>query len=134
MIVFLLAGMMAVATPDRSPPALPPPDWSTLPILALRRPAPSTIDTSAFVRDEVVHGRCAAAVQGRTGWMLTVDLAVLATADGRLRRVVPRAIGCPGVEQYAAGLVSSSARDNLETLPGDSDRWYRTRLTFVWAS
>ena len=129
MIALVLAALLGATVPDR-----PPPDWSTLPPLALRHAADPAAAPFAFVRDEVVQGRCAAALHDRAGWTLAVDVAVLATADGIVRRVVPRAIGCPTVEQYAAGLVWSGARDHIDPLPGGGDRWYRTRLTFAWPS
>ena len=132
MIAVLLAAMIAAAVPEQ--PALPPQDWSTLPRLPLRRPAESTAATSAYVREEVAQGRCAAAVRDRAGWTLAIDVAVLATADGTVRRIVPHAIDCPTVEQYAAGLVWSGARDNIDPPPGEGDRWYRTRLIFAWGS
>ena len=43
--------------------------------------------------DEVRAGRCAAA----QGNKLAVDLVVYITEDGRVRRIVPRAIHCPTV-------------------------------------
>lgn len=135
MIVLLLASLLAAATPDRpAQPILPPQDWSTLPTLLLRRSTDPTAALSAYVREEVLQGRCTAAVRDRMGWILTVEVAVLAGADGIVRRVVPRAIQCPTVEQYAAGLVWSGARDNIDALPGQGDRWYRTRLTFAWGA
>ena len=134
-MIWLLAVLLATPIPDRSTAgAFPPQDWSVLPRLPLRRPTESTAATSAYVRDEVVQGRCAAAVRDPAGWTLAVDVAVLATGDGVVRRVVPRAINCPTVEQYAAGLVWSGARDNIDAPASDGDRWYRTRLTFAWGS
>lgn len=133
MIVLLLAGLLATE-PVRPAQLLPPPDWTTLPPLALRRPSDPTAATSAFVRGEVVQGRCTAATHDGGGWSIGVDVAVLATGDGHIRRVVPRAINCPTVEQYAAGLVWSGARDNIDPLPGEGEHWYRTRLIFTWGS
>lgn len=110
---------------------LPPVDWSTLPTLRYVRAADDVTDLAAFVRGEVLAGRCTHAVQSPAGWSLKVDLAVLATPDGNPRRVVPRAIDCPSVEQYAAGLVQRMARDNID-LNGSEGGWYRTALTFAW--
>ncbi len=133
MIALLFAGMVAALAPESPPqPLLPPQDWSTLPRLILRKPADPTAATSAYVRDEVNQGRCAAAIRGTAGWTLAVDVAVLANADGGVRRVIPRAIQCPTVEQYAAGLVASGTRDNIDTPPAEGERWYRTRLVFAW--
>lgn len=128
MIAWLLAAQLAGA----SPVPMPPQDWSTL------RPLPSTRDgddganLTAFVRSEVLSGRCTAATQTTAGWTLKVDLAVLVSANGQPRRVVPRAIGCPSVEQYAAGLVSSMMRNSTPAGAIDPGNWYRTSLTFSW--
>ncbi|WP_375395227.1 hypothetical protein [uncultured Sphingomonas sp.] len=133
-MTFLLAVMLAIAIPERPPPAaLPPQDWSALPQLTLRHPADPTAAMSAYVRQEVLQGRCASAIRAPAGWTLPVDIAVLASADGAIRRVVPRAIHCPTVEQYAAGIVFSGVRDNVDLPAGVGDRWYRTRLTFAWS-
>ncbi len=132
-MTFLLPFTLAVAMPERAPQeALPPQDWSALPQLALRRPADPTAAMSAYVHQEVLRGRCASATRTPAGWTLPVDIAVLASADGAIRRVVPRAIHCPTVEQYAAGLVFSGARDNVDLPASVGDRWYRTRLIFAW--
>lgn len=111
--------------------APPPVDWAPLPVLRYRRAAAPAPDASAFVRDEAMAGRCAAAIRAVRGWTLRVDLAVLGTAEGQVRQVVPRAIACPAVEQYAAGLVSRLARDNL-VADTAGEVWYRTSVTFAW--
>ncbi len=135
MIAELLLALQAVVAPPivmvPTPPraSLPPQDWSTLPLLPIRKPAPM----SDYVRSEVLAARCDKAVKTTTGWSLTVDLAVLATPDGRLRRVTPRAIDCPTVEQYAAGVILGSARDPIVVPATGTDTWYRTSLTFAWA-
>ncbi|TCP94092.1 hypothetical protein C8J42_101550 [Sphingomonas sp. PP-CE-1A-559] len=119
----------APATPMAS--AMPPQDWSTLPILRIRGQATTLANTSAYVHGEVVAGRCARVVRTSQGWALTVDLAVLVAPDGRVRRVTPRAIDCPTVEQYAAGVILG-ARDSIDVAGEDADTWYRTSLTFTW--
>jgi len=119
----------APATPMAS--AMPPQDWSTLPILRIRGQATTLANTSAYVHGEVVAGRCAHVMRTSQGWALTVDLAVLVTPDGRVRRVTPRAIDCPTVEQYAAGVILG-ARDSIDVAGEDADTWYRTSLTFTW--
>lgn len=127
----------AMARPVSSPQvsaASPPQDWSTLPPLRMRRSATMLANTSAYVHSEVVAGRCAKAVQTAQGWTLTVDLAVFSTPDGRIRRVTPRAIDCPTVEQYAAGVILGSARDSLDLRDADGDAWYRTSVTFAWGA
>jgi hypothetical protein len=48
-----------------------------------------------------------------------------------VRTVVPRAIQCATVEQYAAGLAAGFARGNLLPRNG-TEQWYKTSLTFSW--
>jgi hypothetical protein len=135
-LVLLLAQVTAPpagATQPTTIAPLPPQDWSTLPILRVRRAAVDLPDVSAFVRAEVTAGRCAAATQSPQGWSLKLDLAVLATAQGQVRRITPRAIDCPTVEQYAAGLVLGTARDNVDVRGALTDTWYRTTMTFAWS-
>jgi len=112
---------------------LPPQDWSTLPPLRIRRQATTLANTSAYVHGEVMAGRCAKAVRTVQGWSLSLDLAVLMTRDGRVRRITPRAIDCPTVEQYAAGVILG-ARDSIDVVDTDTDTWYRTSLTFAWGA
>jgi len=131
MIAQILLAVQAAAT---APPAvLPPADWSTLPELRYLHAPADAGDVTGFVRAEVKAGRCAAAIDnGARGWSIRVDLAVLAAPDGQPRRIVPRAIQCPSVEQYAAGLVSSLARGNIDTGASVAEGWYRTSLVFAW--
>lgn len=112
--------------------ALPPTDWSSLPTLRYVRSAGEDATLANFVRGEVKAGRCAAAALAPTGWSLTVDVAVLLQPDGIVRRTIPRAINCPSVEQYAAGIVFSRARNNIDPPGTGADGWYRTTLTFTW--
>ncbi len=138
-MIALLLLLAQVAAPPVVPtqPAVvappPPQDWSMLPTLRLRRPASDLPDLSAFVRSEVAAGRCAAAAASEQGWALKIDLAVLATPGGQVRRITPRAIDCPTVEQYAAGLLLGTARDNVDVRGAQSDTWYRTTMTFAWS-
>ena len=111
---------------------LPPQDWSALPVLRFRRPVTPTTESTAFVAGQVSSGQCSGAARTRDGWQLTIDLALFATADGRIRRVTPRAIDCPTVEQYAAGLLLGAARDNIDLRGAAGDIWYRTTMTFGW--
>lgn len=141
MITALLLLLQAAAPPVLVPAApatqtaatLPPQDWSVLPIVRIRRQATALANTSAYVHGEVVAGRCARVVRTTQGWAVTVNLAVLITPDGRIRRVTPRAIDCPTVEQYAAGLILG-ARDSIDVVDADADAWYRTSLTFAWGA
>lgn len=110
-----------------------PATLETLPPLPLlhRRPDPPS-ETALFVRDEVRSGRCAAPapVAGNGLRSLTVHLAVLVGPRGTVKAVMPRAIGCVAVEQYAVGLASRLIRGNVNASGGDS--WYRMPLTFSW--
>ena len=124
--------MPSGGTPAASIP-LPPQDWSTLPVLRIRQRSTTLANTSAYVHGEVVAGRCAKASRTVQGWTLNVDLAVLMTPDGRVRRITPRAIDCPTVEQYAAGVILG-ARDAIDVIDTDTDTWYRTSLTFAWGA
>jgi len=141
MIAALLLLLQIAAAPVLAPAApstpvastMPPQDWSTLPVLRIRGQATTLANTSAYVHGEVVAGRCAHVVRTSQGWALTVDLAVLVTPDGRVRRVTPRAIDCPTVEQYAAGVILG-ARDSIDVADADADTWYRTSLTFAWGA
>jgi hypothetical protein len=136
MIAFLLLAVQAGPLPvpvTQSVAAMPPQDWSTLPVLRVRRPTAPAPGLSDFVRAEVAAGRCAAAMPSAQGWSLKIDLAVLATPAGQVRRVTPRAINCPTVEQYAAGLVLGTARDNVDGRGAGADTWYRTSMTFAWS-
>jgi hypothetical protein len=124
----ILAAQLAVASPS---PVLPQ-DWSSLRPLPLAYDPGDAPNLSAFVQGEVKAGRCAAAVATSGGWVLKIDLAVLVGPAAQPRRVVPRAIDCPSVEQYAAGLISSAARGNIPLGTVTPETWYRTSLTFSW--
>ncbi len=121
-LAFLAQTVAAAAAPAPMPPA----DWSTLPELSVLRNWSSDPRLSDFVRDAVAAGRCAAGAGGR----IDVDLAMFVTGDGQVRRIVPRAIGCATVEQYASGLASQMIRRNVAT--PDAEGWYRTTIRFSW--
>ncbi|WP_375380967.1 hypothetical protein [uncultured Sphingomonas sp.] len=125
MIAALLLTLATTQAGIASPPL--PSDWAVLPPLRYdRRPDPPA-GLDEFVRGEVSAGRCVLAHGATT---LRVDLVVL--VDGGVAvRVVPRAIGCATVEQFAAGLLSRLARDHLD--PASADGWYRTTLSIAWA-
>lgn len=120
----LVLGLQAVVQPVPFV-AMPPADWSSMDELAFIRTNAVTPDLSAYVREEVNAGRCAS-----TDTSVRVDLAVLVGADGRVRRIIPRAINCPTVEQYATGIVSRLARRNV--VPPPKESWFRTTVTFSW--
>lgn len=117
-------------TPVPAPAILPTGDWSTLPELALQRRRLDDAPVADYVRDEVLAGRCDAAVVTATGQSLSVDLAVQVAANGQVRRIVPRAIGCATVEQYATGLASRMTRTPFS--PPGADSWFRTTIDFAW--
>jgi hypothetical protein len=119
----------SVPAPVQAPATIAPTDWTTLPDLRLIRPAPLPASLSDFVRGEVDAGRCASArhtIAG--GYTLAVNLIVRIGANGTVLEVVPRAIGCPTVEQYASGIVSRMARGNVLPTAG----WFRTAIVFAW--
>lgn len=129
----ILAALLAAAQVPTltvpSPAPAPPTDWSTLPDLRFVRPSPTPASLSQFVRDEVVAGRCASAQRTTSGeYTLAVNLIVRVGPNGTVQEVVPRAIGCPTVEQYASGVVSRMARGNVALVAG----WFRTSVFFAW--
>lgn len=136
-LCLMMVGSVA-ASAQPAPPAartfapLPPQDWSDLPRLRYLHPLPSMAPLSAFVRAEVESGRCSTVLRSAASAVVRVDMAVLVTADSRIRRIVPRAIDCVTVEQYASGLVSKLGRDNLDNLGVEKDTWFRTTLIFAW--
>ncbi|QDZ06978.1 hypothetical protein FPZ24_05360 [Sphingomonas panacisoli] len=110
----------------------PPTDWSALPPLRLSTTPDYPALMTQFVHDEVAAGRCAAppAVAGKVS--IKVDMVVLISPSGDTLRIVPKAINCPTVEQFAAGVVQKAARGNLAGAPPASDSWYRTGMTLSW--
>jgi hypothetical protein len=109
--------------------AMPPADWAGMPDYPLP-PFSSRFDPSPYVRREVEAGRCHAEA---TGGIFRIDspVALLVDAGGVVQRIVPLAIGCPTVEQYTVGLVSSLARQGVAGAalkPG----WYRYVAGYRW--
>ncbi len=104
-------------------------DWAALPALPYRAPPAVTDTMDVFVRHEAHMRRCPLPAANGAAQSITVELAVLVQGDGSVRTVVPRAINCATVEQYAAGLVATFAQGNII---GTSEQWYRTSLTFTW--
>jgi hypothetical protein len=104
-------------------------DWAALPALPMRAPPLVTPAMNEFVGGEAKARKCPVP-QGNS---VTVELAILVDGDA-VRTVVPRAIDCATVEQYAAGLAAGFARGNLLPRPaGATGQWYKTSLTFSWA-
>ncbi|WP_375402468.1 hypothetical protein [uncultured Sphingomonas sp.] len=119
--------LQAVAPPAPAPP--PPPEWSILPELPVALPRGAS-DPSGYVRREVAAGRCAAArIAGES--RVVAPVAVFFDAAGAVRRVVPGAVGCPTVEQFTAGYVSTLARRAAagRAIPSG---WYRHVVTYRW--
>lgn len=131
--MILLALLLLAQGAETAPPRLPQ-DWSGLPALRFVVPPRPDATVSLFVRAETEAGRCAAATRTADGWMLRVDMAVLVGADGRARQIVPRAIHCPTVEQFAAGLMSRMTRDAIDSAGIAGETWAKTSLTFAWTN
>jgi hypothetical protein len=112
----------------------PPSDWSALPPLRLTQTPDYTLIMTKFVHDEVAAGRCAAPAPVAGKVTVKLDLIVLvASATNQALRVVPRAINCPTVEQFAAGVIEKAARDNIAGPAPGSDSWYHTSMTITWS-
>lgn len=127
----IAAFFLQVADAPTSPPPLPN-DWSALPALPYVAPRQATPQVTAFVAGEIAGGRCTAQRPADGHYILPVEVATLVGVDGTLRRVVPRAIACPTIEQYAAGLVTGFARGNVAQYKPSTDTWYRTTIVFDW--
>lgn len=123
--------MLAFLLLQAAIPAVPT-DWSTLAPLPYVTAPQITAPLTRFVADEIATGRCSPSKPADGHYVIQVDVATLVAADGTIRRTIPRAIDCPTVEQYSAGLVVSFARANLQPRPGAADQWYRTTIVFDW--
>lgn len=109
-------------------------DWASLPALPYRQPPQVTAPMNRYVKAQTRKRRCP--VQRRVADKLPalrIEVAVLVHPEDGVRTTVPRAAGCPLVEQYAAGLVTSFARNNLAARATAAEQWYRATVTFVWA-
>ncbi|MCW3849365.1 hypothetical protein OF829_19165 [Sphingomonas sp. LB-2] len=107
-------------------------DWAALPALPYRAQPAVTTSMSQFAAREARARRCPLPIARGPTQRLTVELAVLVTGEGDVRTVIPRAIQCATVEQYAAGLAAGFARNNLLPRSAAADQWYKTSLTFSW--
>lgn len=108
-------------------------DWASLPDLPYREPPQVTASMNHYVKMQTRARRCP--VQRRVADKrpaLRIEVAVLVHPEDGVRTSVPRAAGCPLVEQYAAGLVTSFARNNLAARKSAAQQWYRATVTFVW--
>lgn len=133
MKLFLLAQAAATAQVPASPPVPPPPvtEWPALPLFPLPRTA-AVKDASAYVRAEVDAGRCRAALMGQQGTHLVAPVVILVGPGGGVRRIVPRAIGCPTVEQYTVGYLLSLTRAGPGPSAPLTPGWYRLAVTYRW--
>lgn len=127
----MIALLLQAADPQYPSPALPA-DWSAMMPLPYAAPRPVTPQVASFVSGEIAGGRCSVPGPADGHYVVRVDVAALVGNDGVVRRVVPHAIGCPTVEQYAAGLVSGFARGNLLLRRSMVESWYRATVVFDW--
>jgi len=109
---------------------LPPFDWSSLPAFPLPRAAVVT-DGTSFIRRELSE-RCGGGIDLAQTRQYAMTVAILVAEAGRVRRVTPRAVGCPTVEQYTAGYVLSLTRGGPGSLTVPSPGWYRLTITYRW--
>lgn len=108
-------------------------DWASLPDLPYRQPPQVTAQMNQYVKVQTRFRGCKVmrrVVDKRPA--LRIEVAVLVHPQDGVRTSVPRAAGCPVVEQYAAGLVTGFARNNLAARTGAAEQWYRATVTFVW--
>lgn len=132
----LMAALAVQMAPAPPPPAEPdllratPIDWNGLDTLPYRAQPQITPQMVEFVEGEMRQGRCTppAPVAGKR--RVHTDVAVLLGPAASVRATIPRAINCPTVEQYAAGLVLGFARDNLNPRFAVEGNWYRVSMTF----
>lgn len=92
-----LAVLLALAATER-----PPADWSGLPDFPVP-PAALVADGATFVREEVGAARCPPQPGAEGAVEFAVPVAILVTDAGRVRRITPKAVGCPTVKQYTVG-------------------------------
>jgi hypothetical protein len=107
-------------------------DWPALPALPFRAPPLVTDEMHRFVQQDVSARKCPVPASEGANQTLVAEVAVQVDAEGNVTRTLPRAIDCPTVEQYAAGLVASFARNNLAPRVGTGSVWYKASLTFSW--
>jgi hypothetical protein len=125
--MMIALALLLQGIPD-APPL--PSDWADLAPMPYVAAPQITAPLNTFVATEVTEGRCAVPKPADGHYVVKVDVATLVDQDGTVRRAVPRAMGCPTVEQYSAGLVTSFARSNLQARSGTV--WYRTTLVYDW--
>ncbi len=131
-LALTLAAVQGDPAPAQDAPVPAAINWESLPTLPYREPPSMTPAMHDWARGQVRARKCRARrlVDGRPA--VRVEVAVLVDEEG-VRTTVPRAIGCPTIEQYAAGLVAGFSRNNLTqrtAAPGAA--WYRATVTFAW--
>ena len=141
LLPFLLLAAGVQETPAPAPASVPAAapeqsagiDWTKLPDLPYRQPPQMTPAMNAYVAGQARVHRCRQrrTVDGRPA--MRVEVAVLVHPEDGVRTSIPRAIGCSAVEQYAAGLVSSFARNNLTQRTATAEQWYRATVTVISA-
>jgi len=140
MIAALASAAMVQLSPAPVPPTgapsamlVPPPvtEWSTLPTYPLPRTA-SIADGVGFVRDEVEAGRCHPQSPPPGDERLQLPVAILVGRAGQVRQIVPRAIGCPSVEQYVVGYLLSLTRTGTESSVSLPAGWYQLTAGYRW--
>jgi hypothetical protein len=135
LVAFALAGQLSPAPPVIVPPPPPPPppvaEWPQLPSYPLPRSA-NIADGVDFVRREVDANRCQPLLPPAAGERLQLPVAILVGQGGQVRQIVPRAIGCPSVEQYVVGyllsLTRTAAQPSMVPVPG----WYQLTVAYRW--
>lgn len=107
-------------------------DWAALPALPYRAPPVVTQGMHDFAGREAKARKCPLPPAPGHNQSMSIELALLVDGTGDVRTVVPRAIDCATVEQYAAGLAAGFARNNLLPRSGAAEQWYKTTVTFSW--
>lgn len=133
-MIAALALLQAItAPPAAAPTPVPPPvsDWAALPRFPLARTS-GIADASTYVRAEVEAGRCDTAVTDEEGASLVAPVAILVGDGGAVRRIVPRAIDCPTVEQYTVGYLLSLTRPDPDSPLLPPAGWYKLDVTYRW--
>lgn len=134
--ILLMAQALDLTTPEATVTPVPAPttaiDWATLPDLPFRDAPQLTPAMHEYVKAHSRINRCRLrrTVDGRPA--MRIEVAVLVHPEDGVRTAIPRAVGCPRVEQYAAGLVTGFARNNLTARTTTAEQWYRATFTFIW--
>lgn len=130
-VLLALAGAQGDPVAQQEAPAPAAIDWDSLPAVPYREPPTMTPAMHDWARGQVRARKCRARrlIDGRPA--VRVEVAVLVD-DAGVRTTVPRAIGCPTIEQYAAGLVAGFSRNNLTQRTAAPTAWYRATVTFAW--